>query len=844
MSLNFKLDKRTVMRGLILFLILTATNCYSQFNQWTWMHGDNITSQPGVYGTMGVPAPSNKPSGRYEACQWTDLNGNFWLYGGGQGGLRNCDMWKYDPSTNMWTWMHGSNLTNQPPVYGVQGIPSPTNTPGANGFGSCTWTDLIGNLWLFGGDDGTNPPFDNLWKFDITTNEWTWMKGSGSPGPLPVHGVQGIPAPSNTPGGRAETSCTWTDNNGNLWMFGGTPVGVGASWNDLWKYDPLTNMWTWMKGSNVVNQAGVYGALNIPANANTPGSRWCYASWKDNAGDLWLFGGIDANSPMGMNFFNDLWRYSIATNQWTWMSGSNQPNQVGNYGTQCVAAASNVPGARGETRSCWSDSCGNFWLLGGRDLNFSLFNDLWRYNISSGMWTWVSGGNTPNQVGVYGTQTVAAPANKPGGRMGAVSWSNQNGLWLFGGYEFTGGEYNDLWLYRPDTISSSINAQPQQGCTPLIVNFSATLQSGCGAIKDYEWNFGDPSSGAGNVSAIMNPSHSYTDTGTYTVSLIIHDCQNRADTSWVTVTALAGVVLTSNSTSSDCYGQGGGATVTATGGSGSYSYAWQPAVSMTSAITNVPPGIYYVTVTDGAGCISVDTITVGLDTTLFNIDLGNDSIFCGAVNLLLDAGNSAANHLWSTGDTTQTISAFSAGSFSVVVSTGLCSSEDSILLESILPPALPPSASFCDNENITLNAGNQNNVSYLWSTGDTTSSITVTVAGTYSIVVSNGNCILSDSIVIPEEMGAGPWFPNAFTPNNNSINEVWKPEGVGITDYHLIIFNRWGELIFETRDFGFGWNGTYQGNLVQEDVYVWVADFKSECTGAMEHKYGHVSVVR
>ena len=833
------------MRIFILSLILFGSvSGWAQFNQWTWMHGDNIPSQPAVYGVMGVPSPSNKPSGRYEACQWTDLNGNFWLYGGGQGGLRNCDLWKYDPTTNMWTWMHGSQLTNQPPVYGTQGVSAPTNTPGANGFGSCTWTDLNGNLWLFGGDDGTNAPYDNLWMYNVITNEWTWMKGSGSPGPLPVHGVQGIAAPANTPGGRAETACTWTDNNGNLWMFGGTTSGIGVSWNDLWKYDPLTNMWTWMKGSNTPNQTGVYGTMNVPANTNTPGGRWCYTSWKDNAGDLWLFGGIDANSPIGMNFFNDLWRYSIATNQWTWMSGSNQPNATGNYGTQCLPASSNVPGARGETRSCWSDSCGNFWLLGGRDLNFSLFNDLWRYNVASGMWTWVSGGNTPNQTGVYGVQTVPAPANKPGGRMGAVSWSNASGLWLFGGYEMAGGEYNDLWLYRPDTISVSITAQPQQGCTPLTVNFSASMQSGCGSIKDFQWDFGDPPSGAANSSGLMSPSHQYNDTGTYTITLIVHDCQNRADTLQTTVTAVPGITLSSTATSSDCFAQGGSVTVVASGGGGNYMYQWQPVVSIGPSITNVPPGTYIVIVTDASGCIASDTITVGLNDSLFSVELGSDSVFCGSVSLILNAGNTGADFLWSTGDTTQSITVNTAGIYSVIISTGLCSDGDTVLLQSVLAPDLPASASFCDQDVITLSAGAQNGVSYLWSTGDTTSSITVTVAGTYSVIVSNGNCVLTDSIVIPEEMGAGPWFPNAFTPDGNSLNEIWQPKGVGITDYHLMIFNRWGELIFETTEFNSGWNGIYKGDLVQEDVYVWVADYQSECTGNREHRYGHVSVIR
>src|SRR5262249_17435995 len=162
-----------------------------------------------------------------------------------------------------------------------------------------------------------------------------------------------------------------------------------------------------------------------------------------------------------------------------WMSGSNIPNQTGVYGVQCVPTASNTPGSRGETRSCWRDGCGNFWLLGGRDRNFDLYNDLWKYDISLNQWIWVSGSNTVNQLGSYGTMLVPSPSNRPGARMGAVSWKNSQGLWLFGGYDYSGSEWNDLWKYifSPDTAAFS--ATPTMGCAPLTVNFTSMSVADC-----------------------------------------------------------------------------------------------------------------------------------------------------------------------------------------------------------------------------------------------------------------------------------------------------------------------------------------------------------------------------
>ena len=144
---------------------------------------------------------------------------------------------------------------------------------------------------------------------------------------------------------------------------------------------------------------------------------------------------------------NDLWKFN-GTN-WTWISGSNTVNQVGTYGTKGVAAASNVPGSKYAAVS-WIDSNGNLWLFGGSSLD--CLNDLWKFDGTN--WTWISGSNTVNQVGIYGTKGVAAAGNVPGTREGAISWIDGSGnLWLFGGSGYgTSGEHgylNDLWKGKP-----------------------------------------------------------------------------------------------------------------------------------------------------------------------------------------------------------------------------------------------------------------------------------------------------------------------------------------------------------------------------------------------------------
>jgi hypothetical protein len=87
--------KKLLAVALIFSLSLLTINLIAQTpGQWTWMKGTNAANPPATYGTQGVFAPANTPPGAYEGCNWTDLNGNFWLYGGLNESLTNnyCDL--------------------------------------------------------------------------------------------------------------------------------------------------------------------------------------------------------------------------------------------------------------------------------------------------------------------------------------------------------------------------------------------------------------------------------------------------------------------------------------------------------------------------------------------------------------------------------------------------------------------------------------------------------------------------------------------------------------------------------------------------------------------------------
>lgn len=433
----------------IFFVLLTTLVSAQVPGEWTWMSGSNSNLSPaGVFGTMGVPAPGNRPPGLYEACEWTDQQGNFWLFGGQSGTGLECALWRYEPSTNLWTWMNGSSAINQSGIYGTIGVPSPLNRPGARGYGALSWVDSNGNLWMFGGVGyGSGPSLGtlgDLWRYNIASNQWTWMSGTSFANGPASYGQQGVPSPSNNPPGRSETAAAWYENN-CLWMFGGMDAG-SLLMNDLWKYDLSTNQWTWITGSSASGALANYGTQGVAAPSNDPGSREVYAHWKDHSGSLWIFGGETFINQQTYQL-GDMWKYEIATNMWTWIDGSIVPEDTGYHGTHCDTSGIAQAPAQTETRSCWTDTCGNFWLYGGA-LMYA-YSNLWCYKPESNEWIFVTGSGALPMLPVYGTQGVSSPANHPGGKTGALPFTDRDGnLWLFGGGN--GFALGDLWRFVPD----------------------------------------------------------------------------------------------------------------------------------------------------------------------------------------------------------------------------------------------------------------------------------------------------------------------------------------------------------------------------------------------------------
>jgi gliding motility-associated-like protein len=478
-----------------------------------------------------------------------------------------------------------------------------------------------------------------------------------------------------------------------------------------------------------------------------------------------------------------------------------------------------------------------------------------------------------------------------------------------GSWPNTGANVNhstncNMGVFKFDFQAAGVSAEADISPNDTIcAGGSITFNNASANAVNYLWDFGDGSP----QSSASAPVHVYASPGDYTVMLIAFDSTGCifSDTTFLTVNVVAPPLVDIGNDTMFCSEP----FITLSGGTTTFSYLWSTGSTSPSIIADTSglfwvtksngicavsdsitlglypppalgpdtalcsgqtitlaqsyPGATYLW-SNGSASNSVIVSTAG--DYWVQIDYGpcqlRDTIsvtylsypptplpdslnLCPGNLLTLDAGAGATSYLWSTDQTTQTIDVSGGGMYTVAIGNQHCISWDSTFIVAIAPVAWEREMSLCNITTFTLHAG-AGGVSYLWSTGETTESIEITADGQYWVVMGQSGCTLSDTVTVYGELGSGVlWFPNSFTPNANGLNDEFRPKGVDISEYHLQIFDRWGELIFETRRPEEAWNGTYKGRLCKQDVYVWKTDFKTKCGGdLLNHRVGHVSLIR
>jgi gliding motility-associated-like protein len=267
-------------------------------------------------------------------------------------------------------------------------------------------------------------------------------------------------------------------------------------------------------------------------------------------------------------------------------------------------------------------------------------------------------------------------------------------------------------------------------------------------------------------------------------------------------------------------------------GPGFAQYQWSNGNSV-QQITTFATGSYSVIGMTAEGCKSFDTLTVLNVYQLPIVVLNQDSTLCTGDQRTLDAGSGFANYIWNTGSSSRSIIVNNIGVYSVIVTDNNgCKGTDSTKITFMLPkPAafLGQDTSICPHYDRLELKPMINFDQYKWSTGSSASAIMIKQPGIYWLQVKDDNgCVGKDSIIVnPKDCGKGFFVPTGFTPNNDGLNDLLKPILIGdVIQYRFWVYNRWGELIFETTDLTKGWNGTYKGADQSSGVFVWMCTYQ------------------
>ncbi len=254
-------------------------------------------------------------------------------------------------------------------------------------------------------------------------------------------------------------------------------------------------------------------------------------------------------------------------------------------------------------------------------------------------------------------------------------------------------------------------------------------------------------------------------------------------------------------------------------------------------------GDYSVEVTV-SGCTTSDevTITVVQQTA---VNLGQDQVICEGESIEVSIENIGT---WSTGAFADSIIISEVGDYFVEVISGPCSAFDGLHVDVIALPeiSLGDDILICSGTRVKLGRENDSSGNWLWSNDSTSSMIEIIDVGQYSVIVSNICGSAYDTVeVFIDECDLAIYIPNTFTPDADGVNDVFFVESTGLKSAELMIYNRFGELIFTTIDLNMPWTGNVrQGEYFAPDgVYIYELKYNT-AKGESSIMRGHVNLLR
>ncbi len=428
-------------------------------------------------------------------------------------------------------------------------------------------------------------------------------------------------------------------------------------------------------------------------------------------------------------------------------------------------------------------------------------------------------------------------------------------------------EYTDEIIIAPIEIEAFFNADPITGCEPLDVNFDQEMFG----VTYFGWDFGD-----GYTSATEDPEHTFLNDGSYLVEFIAGNFCGAEDTAYQTINVLPAPQIDFISTEQFlCVGE---ATQFIPSGDPITGHNWSFGDGNSS--TQVSPGhiydeegFYEVTLDAFSslnGCPNSVTDTIQVITTPVAQISTEEAEGCPPFTAVLtNDSENAVNFFWDLGDgnffvgDTLTHTFMETGDYEVeviAINSNSCADTTSIEITVYPQPIADFEFETFDNDfNLDVDFENlsQDAVAYEWTFGDGNDSY---FTHPYHSYEKTGSCIYNPQLIaynffnctdtmakpieIPLEMRI--WAPNAFTPDNDGINDVFSivTSDVATEDSRLAIFNRWGVLIHEDIGLYPSWDGYIDGKLAKNDLYVWKYFGREKCGEEEVNLTGHVVLIK
>ena len=294
-----------------------------------------------------------------------------------------------------------------------------------------------------------------------------------------------------------------------------------------------------------------------------------------------------------------------------------------------------------------------------------------------------------------------------------------------------------------------------------------------------------------------------------------------------------------------------GGSVVLNAGGGFQSYTWNTGDTTQQIVASATGNYWVAALNPNSHCLSTDTVAINVYPPPV-VNIGPDTTICRDSLYKFNAGNGFSSYLWQDGSSNSVYYADLPGAYWVTVTDQQgCSASDTARILGVADNPqdfLQSTAEICSQGQLPLELDAIGTwARYLWSNDATGPATTITAPGQYWLqVTSSVGCMARDSITVSgKACPIGIFFPNAFTPNNDGKNDVFRPIVYAALDkFYMAIYNRLGARVFETTDPSKGWDGTLNGKPQGTGTFVWYAQYQLQRTGENVMEKGTVVLIR